>query len=146
MAALEQRLTGRLMTYWDVVRKSNKIPEITQFNIDPVKDLWDHCFMVSVDTRNGTHYRYEYVGDLITETYGEDMTGRELSTKAQQFPGALIYNKLNEIARGQAPTEDNGHFMTGSGKMIKYRACFLPFGSEKRGLTHIVVGLSFRQF
>lgn len=62
------------------------------------------------------------------------------------FPGISIYKALVQTVDSPAPREDAGFFLNKSGEMVKYRACFLPFGSESRGLTNIVVGLSFRAF
>ena len=142
----EQRLTGRLLKYWQLLRKTHAIPEMEQFNSDAVSDLWPQCFLLNVDTHGSVAYKYEVVGQSITTVYGRDLTGLAVDTNSKKFPGSIISKKLAETVDQQQPSEDHGHFVSDDGKMVKYRACFLPFGNDKKGVTHIIVGLSFRVF
>lgn len=142
----EQRLTLRMLRYWNLIRKDKKLPEMERLNTAPIIDLWPQCFVVSVDSRHRVNYKYEYIGEAITKAYGRDLTGKEVDATAKQFPGVVMYKKLEEIVGDHQPREDEGYFVSDKGKMIKYRACYLPFGPENKEISHIVVGLSFRAF
>lgn len=91
-------------------------------------------------------YTYEYMGEPIIALYGRDMTGLHVDEKMKQFPGAVVFRKMGEVVQDGCPKEDTGYLMNDAGRMIKYRACFLPFGDKKKGITHIIVGMSYRIF
>jgi hypothetical protein len=142
----EHRLTRRLLSYWNLIRKDKEFPDIVHLNTAAIEDVWPYCFQVGVDPRKHTGYKYEYMGEPIAKLYGDDLTGRTIEKNAKDFPGAVIHNKLPEVAHSHAPLHDEGHFIAKNGNLIKYRACILPFGYPKEGVTHIVVGLSCRVF
>lgn len=143
----EQRLTRRVLKYWDMVRKTAKIPEMQRFNTTAIEDVWPYCLQISVDKHGRIPiYRYDYMGKPIIDMYGRDLTGLIVDQSTRQFPGKVIHHKFDDVLRLKEPMADDGHFMSEDGKLIKYRACILPLGTSKRGVTHIVVGLSCRYF
>lgn len=143
----EQRLTLRLMKYWNLIRKDEEFPRIEMFNNAAIADLWSDCIQLRLNSRGkNPTYWCEYMGEGIMAAYGKDMTHQLLENNPHTFPGVVMYTKLNEIAATPSPMENNGHMMSDKGGILKYRACFLPFCNEKFGLTHIVVGLSYRVF
>jgi hypothetical protein len=142
----ELRLTRRLHRYWDHIRKEREFPDIYQLNTSAIEDVWPFCFKVSIDTSKGISYKYEYMGEPIAKLYGDDMTGRAIEHNARDFPGSVIHTKIPQAVETRLPLTDDGHFVNRLGQMIKYRACILPFGNDKDGVTHVVVGLSCRVF
>ena len=142
----EQRLTLRLLRYWELMRKDAPYPPISHFNSEVVGELWPFCFKTAVDKRKKTAYTYEYMGDELAKLYGQDLTGMTIDYNMTQFPGGVVHKKLPEVVESGAPLLDDGHFLNQEQGLIKYRACYLPFGDSKKGVTHIVVGLSCRKF
>src|SRR5688572_6573925 len=115
MQTQEQRLTSRLLKYWDTVRKTHALPEIEHFNQDPIEDLWRQCFLVAIDTHGATTYKYEYIGDAITAAYGRDLTGENVDGTVKKFPGVIMYQKFGEIVAEHRPKEDSGYFLSEKG-------------------------------
>jgi len=143
----EQRLSHRVLKYWETVRKNHEMPEMQRLNTAAIEDVWPYCFLLSVDTHGKVPiYHYEYMGDPIAKIYGRDLTGMIVDQTTKQFPGKVIHHKFNDLLSSHKPVHDEGHFVSETGKLIKYRACILPFGNDKKGVTHIVVGLSCRFF
>lgn len=142
----DQRLTVRLLNYWQMIAGVKNMPEIQQFNSTIVEDVWPHCFKVSIETNPSLSYKYEYMGRPIADVYGRDLTGLTVDMKLKQFPGSVVLQKMDEVIRTKKPLQDQGHMVNPSGTMIKYRACYLPFGSDKKGITHIITGLTFRVY
>jgi len=142
----ELRLTRRLLRYWELIRKDNDFPDIYQLNSSSIEDVWPFCFQVGVEIGQNTHYKYEYMGEPIVRLYGDDLTGRAIEHNATNFPGAVIHKRIPEVVKGRTPLNDEGHFVSRSGQLIKYRAVILPFGNPEEGVTHVVVGLSCRVF
>ena len=139
----ELRATERLQNYWKQLCKSDKMPRIQQFNHMVVADVWPYCMQIGI--RND-EYRYEYIGEALAELYGEAMTGQTFDMHIKRFPAIIVTKKLPEVLSQRAPATDNGHMFNKSGDMIRYRCCMLPFGTEKQGVTHIIAGLSYKQF
>ena len=110
-----------------------------------MEDLWPYCFRVSVEDAEEPNFTYEYMGDELKKLYGSDMTGLTITHNMRGFIGAVIHKKIQEVTQSLAPAQDEGFFVNGKGQLIKYRSCVLPFGNQQK-LTHIIVGLSYRQF
>jgi hypothetical protein len=75
--------------------------------------------------------------------------GRTVNMSNKQFPDSIIVPRLqaiNSLFDLKEPQEDTGQMPMSTGKFIKYRTILLPFGSAKAGLTHIVAGVSYREF
>ena len=145
----DPRITIRLLQYWQMIRKNELFPSIEQFNSAVIGDLWQQCFLVSVDTHAAQNqkFKYEYMGPFIIAAYGKDLTGVTINSEAsKKFPGKMALKKMDEVVSEYRPMEDSGYFVNEAGKLIKYRACFLPFGTKQGGLTHIMSGFSYREF
>ena len=142
----EQRLTYRLQSYWDMLRKDKQFPDPHKFDISAVEDIWPSCFRVSVGKQHPTTFTYEYVGEEVSAAYGKDLTGMTVDPRVSFFPGSVLHRRLENIVHTPKPMQDNGHLINYDGKIVRYRACLLPMGTEKDGLTHILCGVSFRYF
>jgi hypothetical protein len=142
----EQRLTVRLTQYWQRIRKDAPMPDYKKHNSGAIEDLWPFCFVVSVVPAHKNVYKYDYVGEKIVEAYGKDPSGTTVDLRAERFPNSVISRNLPIVADLEAPKELDGNILTDAGKILKYRSVLLPFGSEKAGLTHVLVGLSYRTF
>lgn len=143
---MEQRLTRRLLTYWQGVCRGKSYPDIAYMSMDSLEDAWPHCFRVSVDQRGKQpFFIYEAMGTDIAGMHNSSLIGQPIESRSVLFPGKTLHQSLVKAAAGVS-VEDEGHFLSPDGQMYKYRACMLPFGSVTRGVTHIVVGLSWRAF
>lgn len=139
----EQRLTGKLAARWDGLRKSAPMPSIEQLKGIDMSDVWPNCMLIKAGTSEG--YLFEHMGENIRQAYGRDLTGLTADTARSGFPGSIIFRFLDPTVIRKQPTENSGNFMGGNSyTIIKYRACFLPFGDEEKGVTHILAGLSFK--
>ncbi len=142
----EKRITLRLMGYWDSLHKDNLLPDIKKFNPHSIEEIWPYCFRVSLQPGKAKAYKYDYMGPPLARLYGQDMTNLTVDTRMSNFPGSVLHGRLDEVTETKSPAKDENHMLTAEGKMVKYRACLIPFGNEKKGVTHIVAGLTCRFF
>jgi hypothetical protein len=144
----EQRLIVRLGSYWEMLRKDNIMPAIEQFNPHMVADLWPKCARISLDHRNpnATSYLYEYVGQDTISMLGADLTGHTVDMRLREDNGLKILKYITTVSQTQKMQVDEDQFVNKRGQLVKYRCCFLPFGDAKRGITHIIIGISYRSF
>ena len=103
--------------------------------------------MVSlVPSSKGGQYRYDYMGPLLVDAYGRDMTGQQVQSRQKDFPGGRILEKMDALVLQPTPVQDEGQFVNDKHKIVKYRSCLLPLGSHQGDVTHIVAGISWKAF
>lgn len=144
----EHRLSDRLITYWNTLRKDAALPDFGHFNASAIEDVWQHCVLFTVapgiESRPYTLNFYQ-VGEKVRGLYGNDMVGRSFSTGQRHFQGAAIVRRMEEVIQSPCTITDVGQFVNERSKTVKYRSCLLPFGREGK-VTHVVVGLSWREY
>lgn len=145
-AVSEQRLTKRLLGYWEILQKDKIIPQIERFNSAAVEDIWHQCITLSVDTRRATIFKIENMGSHIVAIHGNDISGNIVDAATMMFPGSAMHKQLLGVVASAHYQKADGMFLNEKSEMVKYRACYLPFGSEQKGVTHIIVGLAFSAF
>lgn len=144
----DKRLTNRLITLWENIRKDRAMPEAAWFNPASVDDIWNQCFKLKREGAAATfsNYCYEYMGSMIAEAYGQDLTGKTVNAQSKHFPGARIISKIDGLGVSFAPLMEEGQFINTHGKVVKFRSCLLPFGNAGNELTHVIGGVSWRSF
>jgi len=141
----ELRLIERLTSYWNLLRKEQPVPEFAQFNISAIEDIWAQCVLFTVQPGVPPAVNFFNVGEKAKALYG-DMAGRTLQTNQKHFPGAAVMRKMGDVVATPAPVYDEGQFVNTRSKVVKFRSCLLPFGGRDGRITHIVAGLSWREF
>ncbi len=145
----EKRMTARLRQYWDTLRKDAPIPHFAQFNQGAIDDLWPKCLvLVAQPTASGkVSFRVQTVGHDLVEIFGNDLIGREATRPAlRAFGGGKIAGRIEELSATRTPLDDEGKYVNDKNKIVKYRACLLPFAADEEGLSHVIAGLSWREF
>lgn len=142
----EKRLTQRLTTYWEKLKKEDDMPAFGRFNSGALSDVWEYCMLLAVnDNSNSPSYSFYQMGDKVRELYGSQANSQALAPAGKSGQAANIIKRANEIIQTQGPVYDDGQFVSERNKMVKFRSCMLPFGSAGN-VTHIIVGLSWREF
>lgn len=147
----EKRLTLRLTSFWDRIRKDDPMPSYTKLNPAMLEDVWQNCVVLKVmPSAAGKQKSFTYVhfGSEIKGATAKDLLGETLTTNMKFFPGAKIIRRIDEVVSGEAPTPlyDEGEFVNDRGAIVKYRACLLAFGAPNTGITHVLIGVSWRAF
>ncbi len=143
----DQRLVTRLQNYWELICRGKPMPEIGQLNPAGIDDMWQQCMKIGTfQTQGGFTYNYLFMGEKLVEMYGKDLTSQVVNPHASEYPLNIVVNKLDGIMTARAFLIDENQFVNERGKLVKYRACLMPFGNEAKGVTHIVVGFSGREF
>ncbi|MFZ4126204.1 MAG: hypothetical protein ACOYJ2_09105 [Rickettsiales bacterium] len=143
-----QRLTDRLVAYWNLIRKESVMPEFAHFNKSAIADIWQQCMLFTVQpTADGVPpiVNFYGVGEKVKSLYTKDMTGQTITTGQKHFQGAALIKRIADVIAKPEPLFDQGQFVNERSKIVKYRSCMLPFGTDNR-VTHVVVGLSWREF
>lgn len=145
---MEHRLTERLIGYWENLRKADKMPDFTHFNISAIDDIWQQCILFTVQPSaegKANSLVFSQVGEKVRALYSDDMVGRSFTTSQRHFQAAAIVRKLENVITNPSTLIDIGQFINEQGKIVKYRSCLLPFGRDGK-VTHVVVALTWRQY
>lgn len=135
----ELRYHERLQRYWNELRGSRPFPSEQEINPEMLADVWRSCFLISLDdvTRR-MGYRYSYLGAELVEAYGSELQNPDVAGRLLFAPGSPMARRFEEVVRDKKPVADEGRFINLNKLHIRYRACMLPLGTEKRGVTHIL--------
>lgn len=143
----DQRLVNRLENYWNLIRRGKPMPEIAMFNSAPIEDLWHKCMKIEIQpTQDGTSFTYRYLGSSITTMFGRDITNTTVNMKMTKYPLGVIVRAMDNCMIMKTFVIDENQFVNEKGKIVKYRSCVMPFGNETKGITHLIMGISDRQF
>lgn len=142
-----QRLTDRLTQYWGLLKKDEEMPAFGKFNSAALDDVWDYCVMLTVNksASESKSYTFYRMGSKVKEIYGEDFTGSSATAKHKGFKGATIIKRMDEVVQNHEPVYDSGQFINNNNKIVKFRSCLLPFGTNSE-VTHVIAGISWREF
>jgi len=124
------------------------MPEIAWLNASAIDDIWMHCFKLKVEPSgiDKALYYYDYMGSEIVQAYGKNLTGQTIHAASKAFPGARIVSKVDSLLTNPVPLNEEGSFVNTQSKVVKFRSCIVPFGTEENKLTHIIGGVSWKAF
>lgn len=145
----EKRLVNRLRMYWSYVRDEDILPDYRKFNQNYIADMWDNCllFSVSYSGQATKLYQCEYIGQNLSVAFGNDLKDRYISSKDRLIlPGANLMDYLDKSLNEKKFTMSSGQFVNYRDKIVKYRDCILPFADNNKNVSHLVAGISWREF
>jgi hypothetical protein len=145
----DQRLTVRLMSYWERLRKEDTIPDYSHFRSGSIDDIWPNCMVLTAEPSGAdtNQFRFNYIGAKLEDVCGKDLSGQVAHQRLQSIVAATkIVRKIDDVHSARTPIFDEGQFVNKKNKIVKYRAVLLPFGNTNSGVTHTVVGMSWREF
>lgn len=138
----ERRITVRLLSYWEKLRRGLPMPTEQDIDPDHIQDLWDHCFLVHVEDLQKDGYQYTYLGKAIHDAYqgglSEADTGGLVSPNAERLADCYM-----EVMHTRKPLVDEGEFKNIHGDVVKYRQCLLPLG-EGDTVSAIFGGMRYK--
>lgn len=144
----QHRLADRLVSYWNNTRKDEKLPPFAKFNASAIADIMPQCVLFTIipgAAGKPATVSFYQIGEGLKSIYGSNLVGTSVMVSQRHFQGASIVKRIEDVLADPQPISDQGQFVTGTGKVVKYRSCLLPFGSNGQ-VTHVIAGLSWREF
>lgn len=149
MNAQENRITELLTSYWESARGDRDFPEESQINPESkeLASIWDHCFLVKLETNPERPYSYVYLGEALVTAYGgEDALAREVCEMLVYPSSMSMVHKFKEVADGGGPVKEEGEFVNSVGEVIKFRCELLPLGSPDGKMEYILGGMKWKVY
>ena len=140
----ERRITLRLLSYWEKIRRDRAMPSESDIVAAEIADLWEHCFLVHVADIHKAGHHFAYLGEAIRRAYAGALSDVEASRLISPNVERLA-DCYMEIIHTQKPVVDEGEFRNHSGELVKYRQCLLPLG-EAGEVQAIFGGMRYKLF
>jgi hypothetical protein len=131
------RMNERLQHYWQELRAGRAMPLESEIDMEALKDIWGHCFLVSI---HDGKFAYSYLGPDLVDAFGDDWTGKEIvETLVYPHPNSLL-NTFASVAQSGEAGMDDSEFVNSRGVTVKYRSCVLPLGAESTPSVAFLLG------
>lgn len=142
--AMERRITLRMLSYWEKLRKDRPMPTEQDIDPDDIVDLWDSCFLIHVKDLNQPDYNYTYLGQKILDAYKHGLSDGDATEVLSPNAGKLAMS-FSKVIESSKPLIGEGEFKNIHQETVKYRQCLLPLGENGR-VDAILGGMHFKIF
>jgi hypothetical protein len=134
----EQRLTFRLLSYWNRIRGSRPVPALSDVNIAEIAEIWHHTF--TIDLTDAAGHRFLYFGPGIASIFGQDYTGEYLATAMED--DGMLANTLGFYEKSMKSGEPamEGSSFYSEGNEVRYRSLIVPLSNGESDAVSYLVG------
>ncbi len=141
----EQRLTFRLLSYWNRIRGARPMPSLSDVNISEITEIWHFTF--TIDLLDPQGHRFQYFGPLLANVFGQDYTGEYLADVMEQDGGVLantigFYDKV--VEKGEPALEAASFYSEGN--EVRYRSIIVPLSSDGKTIDYLVGTTNYKVF
>lgn len=143
MSGTEQRLTFRLLSYWNRIRENQEFPSLQKVNISEIAELWHYTFTIEVSP-DGLH-SFQFFGQELINLTGENLTGELVERAMEQ---ALISNLIgfyDKVLTQRAPVSESSQFYL-EGKELRYRSLVVPFSDDGTTINYLLGTTNFKAY
>lgn len=135
MSGAEQRLTFRLLSYWNRIRGDREFPSLADVNINEITEMWHFTFTIALKEDGCPNFHY--FGPELIQIIGEDYTGEDVDAAVE---GGLLGNLIGfypKVIEQRSPVSESSHFYN-EGKEIRYRSLIVPLSSDGKQIDFLV--------
>jgi hypothetical protein len=139
----EQRLTFRLLSYWNRIRGERPLPCLSDVNIEEIKELW--YFSFTIDLREPVH-RFHYFGSSLSDIFQEDYTGRSVQELVDE--DVVVNNTIGFYERAvvsREPVMEAASFVLDAGE-VRYRSIIVPLSSDGQIIDFLMGTTNYKIF
>jgi hypothetical protein len=139
----EQRLTFRLLSYWNRIRGERRMPSLSDVNIQEILELW--YFSFTIDVRE-TDHKFHYLGSSLRDVFKEDYTG--YSVQDAMNDDVMVNNTIGFYERAilsQEPVMEAESFFS-EGDEIRYRSIIVPLSSDGQTVDFLMGTTNYKRF
>ena len=132
-----------------MLKKDNIIPNFAQFNAAAIGDIWPNCIVFEVlpgVENQPPNLSAQTIGSNLRSIYANEMLGKAFNATHSHFRNAKIMEHTQDVITAKMHALSEGQYVNDNNKIVKFRACLLPFGNKDAKVTHILVGLSWREY
>ncbi len=143
MSAIEQRLTFRLLSYWNRIRGNREFPALADVNINEIAEMWHFTF--TIELHNEGQHVFQFFGQELINLIGENLTGEVVEDALEQSVLANLIGFYDKVLQQRAPVSESSHFYN-NGQEIRYRSLIVPFSSDGKAINYLLGTTNFKAY
>lgn len=140
----EQRMTFRLLSYWNRVRGSKSMPSLSDINIQEIPEVYHFTFTIALGADESEH-SFQYFGPELASVFGQDYTGYTLQ---EALNDVIVNNTIGfydkVMAEGKPHSESSEFFS--EGREVRYRSIILPLSSNGETIDFLIGTTNYKIF
>lgn len=141
----EQRLTFRLLSYWNRIRGVRPMPALSDVAISEITEIWHFTF--TIDVIDPARHRFQYFGPSLASVFGQDYTGEYLADVMEQDGGILanVIGFYEKVVRTGEPALEAASFYS-EGNEVRYRSIIVPLSSDGKAVDYLLGTTNYKVF
>ena len=139
----EQRLTFRLLSYWNRIRAERSMPSLADVNVSEITEIWHFTFII--DMLNADGPSFQYFGSGLSSVFGEDYTGRLLEESLQDMVLDNTIGFYGKVLESKEPALEAASFYS-EGDEVRYRSMIVPLSSDDETIDYLFGTTNYKVF
>ena len=141
---MEQRLTFRLLSYWNRVRGDRQMPSLGDVNIAEITEMYHLTFVIKLGADEDSH-EFHYFGPELATIFETNYTGYTLS---EALGDVMVNNTIGfyeKVIAERTPHSESSEFFS-EGKLVRYRSIILPCSSDGQTIDFLIGTTNYKKF
>ena len=143
-AGTEQRLTFRLLSYWNRIRGDKKFPSLSDVNISEITEMWHFTFTIAVSGPVSDHM-FQYFGPELASIFGHDYSGESMENAMQDLMISNTIGFYDKIFETKAPISESSSFHKDGGE-VRFRSLIVPLSSDGTVIDYVLGTTNYKIF
>lgn len=143
MSGTEQRLTFRLLSYWNRIRATREFPSLADVNINEISEMWHYTF--TIHWRADGEHSFQYFGPELISVLGEDVTGMAVEEAMNHSMLGNLIGFFDKVITQRAPVSESSQFFI-DGKEIRYRSLMVPLSSNGKDIDYLIGTTNYKAY
>lgn len=140
----EQRMTFRLLSYWNRIKGARAFPALTDINISEISDMWHLTFTIDC-TGDASRHKFHYFGPELVTAFETNYTGELLQTALQDVMVNNTIGFYEKVIATRAPVSESSSFFD-DGKEVRYRSLIVPLSSDGAAIDYLFGTTNYKIF
>ncbi len=140
----EQRMTFRLLSYWNRIRADREFPSLSDVNISEIEEVYHFTFTIDVSGEEAEH-SFQYFGPELITIFERNYTGYLLE---EALADVIIDNTIGfypKVIADRRPVSESSEFFS-EGAEVRYRSIILPLSSDGEHIDFLMGTTNYKKF
>lgn len=141
----EQRLTFRLLSYWNRIRAGKDFPTLAEVNITEIAEMYHMTYTLEIAGPSQADHRFLYFGPELAAVFGQNYTGHHLDEAILDPIVNHTIGFYEKVIEARKPCSESSEFHL-DGKEIRYRSVILPLSSNGKDIDFLIGTTNYKAF
>lgn len=141
----EQRLTFRLLSYWNRIRADRNFASLSHMNISEIQEIWHFSFTLDVSSQDPSEHFFQYFGPDLSSIFGTDYTGESVDEAMNDVILNNTIGSYQKTLQERKPTLEAASFHY-DGKELRYRTMIVPLSTDDVHIDYLMGTTNYKAF